>query len=45
MLLTVGAPDLSVTGGVIFMGGVFVASLITIPAYMAYEWVWEALSE
>jgi hypothetical protein len=45
LLVMVGRPDLSVMGSVIFLGGVLLASLVAIPVYMAYEWVWEALSE
>ena len=45
LLVTVGPIDLSVMGSVIFLAGVLLASLVAIPAYMAYEWLWEALSE
>ena len=41
LLVTVGTPDLSVTGSAVFLGGVLLASLVAIPVYMAYEYVWE----
>ena len=41
LLVMVGPPDLSVMGSVVFLGGLLLASLITIPIYMAYEWAWE----
>jgi hypothetical protein len=39
----VGPPDLSVMGSVVFLGGVLLASLVAIPVYMAYEWIWEEI--
>jgi hypothetical protein len=45
LLVMVGRPDLSVMGSVIFLGGVLAASLVAIPAYMAYEWLWEGWSK
>lgn len=45
LLVMVGHPDLSVMGSVIFFGGVLLASLVAVPAYMAYEWLWEGWSE
>jgi hypothetical protein len=43
LLVMIGPPDLSVMGSVVFLGGLLLASLVTIPIYMAYEWAWEKL--
>jgi hypothetical protein len=43
LIVMVGPPDLSVMGSAVFLGGVLLASLVAIPAYMLYEWAWEGV--